>query len=88
MDNKTIKKILALAMLTFNDEQYKKITYLINAKWYNELRVYVEDLLENLELRAMLDSDNIDLKKEIKLCGQINDLVTHEYVEHVLVWES
>lgn len=86
MNNKEkLKEILLLSIFILNDEQYKKITYLLNNNKFNKARVLVDDLLETKEIDIFVNSNNqkyvYEYKQLDKLHNLIIDLIVNEKVD-------
>jgi hypothetical protein len=77
------KKIKNLASLCLNNKDYNKLSNLLNQNELNRARLYINDLIDELELKIESSSeyDKTVLYEEFYGLKQIEDEIFNLYVE-------
>jgi hypothetical protein len=77
------KKIKDLASLCLNNKDYNKLSNLLNQNELNRARLYINDLIDELELKIESSSeyDKTVLYEEFYGLKQIEDEIFNLYVE-------
>jgi len=77
MDKKLKLQIINLAKFVFEDVEYIKFMYYLNNNKFNDLRLFVD---EKLELLDLLPKNEIILK-QLQYCDELEDIVVDLYIE-------
>ena len=68
------------ALFVLNEEEYKKFERYINNRAWNNLRLYVSDLVEEYELKAILeDEDYNNLTALEEISDGVLDIIINNY---------
>lgn len=82
--NTLMNTIINLAKFIMSEEEFSKFMVYLKMKLYARLRLFVEEILEDLETKFILYRDNTVLEAQIEKCKRLDVLVTDLYVDSLV----
>lgn len=74
--NELLQKIINLASFIFEAIEFNRFMSYLKLNLINNLRIFVEEKLESLSLRQVIEPNSILLNKQIEKCIQLDSLIT------------
>tara|TARA_R110000822_G_scaffold73853_13_gene177629 strand:+ start:2896 stop:3147 length:252 start_codon:yes stop_codon:yes gene_type:complete len=81
MNKKVRQEVLNLSQSIFEDEDYNKVLLLLNTNRLNQLRLFVNEKLELMEIVFHLNKDDEVLRTQIELCDKLENIVIDAFLE-------
>lgn len=82
--NNVINIIINLAKAIMSEADYNKFISYLKMKLYGRLRLFVEEVLEMLQAKAILYKNDPILEAQIIKCRRLDVLVTDLYVDKLV----
>lgn len=74
--NELLQKIINLASFIFETIEFNRFMSYLKLNLINNLRIFVEEKLESLSLRQVIEPNSILLNKQVEKCIQLDSLIT------------
>lgn len=83
--NEIIKTIINLASFIFTEVEFNTFMSYLKLNLFNNLRLFVEEKLESLSFRQVIEPNNNVLKKQIEKCTILDSFVTDMQLSEIEV---
>ena len=82
-ENNIMNLIINLAKFIFSEVEFNKFISYIKLKLFNSMRMFVEEKLEYLETKYILDRENAVIEAQIDKCRRLDAVVTDLYIDNL-----
>ena len=76
-------QILELAQSMFDEDDYEKVVNYLKKERLNDLRLFIADKMEMCEDICMLTIEDENLKNQVKLLNELENIILEEFLENV-----